>query len=1014
MIPENTVKEILAAAKVEDVAADLFELKKSGKSFYTTCPACNKEGKGKGLIITPSKGIYKCFSCDYGGKSAVNLLMEQKNLNYPEALKELADKYKILIVEEEEKKGPQKRKSKKIQTFCDRQLASSGLTKKDITATVFVDDKTDKKVEVYEAATRNQYGKIAPGDDMIIWYYDLEGKPILFKKPKTEKFEHLFRVRWQIPENHTDRNGRPIKYQSPAGSGSHLFVPEPIRRAYADGRVINRLYIQEGEKKADKACVHGIMSVGIMGIHNIGSQGHLPHDLMLIVQRCNVKEVVFLLDSDWDHLGENLKPGDRVDMRTASFYLAVRNYRDYFKAFNNHGIYLELYFGYVKENFKKDKGIDDLIVNSLSGRENDLLKDFNRAVNNIKETNGEGEFIQLHKVTALSDVQIMQLWGFENSKSFLKKHKETLLDNFPNGEVFKIGKLEWRWDGEKEEFAPAQDLTIDEQYWEEIKWEGANGKPMEKLKFDYVNIRKFLRNRGYGRIRMANGKDLFALSKGKVVRNILPSEIRDFIIDFTEEVAPKSINQMILSGGNSYLGVDRLNYMYRINPVFEQPDKHCQHLYFQDKFWKVTNKGIEEKPLSQLNNSIWDDKIIDFNAKRTGPLLKAEMFTEEMLKKLPADQQDANRHYVGQFNIEFTQSGNSCHFLQFLNNTSEFAWRKMLDPKTRKKLQDKRDLDEKFETNMHLVSKLTALGYLLHDYHNKSVAKMVIAMDGKLSEVGQSNGRSGKSLGGVFIGKIIPQIYIAGKQKNLTEDPFLMEGVTEKTKNVFIDDVRTNIDIEFFYPHLTGQFTVRGLGQAKFNLPEDEKPKIFLATNHGINDKGGSFRDRIFMIAFSDFYNEKHKPINDFGINFFDDWDEHQYNLAYNMAALCLELFFKHGLVEAPLRRLQLRNLRQEMGDVFLEWADTYYAKPNNLGARLIRKDIDDDYIIAVPTAKKYHTAHNFKKKLKAYASYRDYVLNPELYDEEGNPKKYDKKGNAIEHDKSGGVEYITISPKED
>ena len=43
-------------------------------------------------------------------------------------------------VEEEEKKGPQRRKSKKIETFCDRQLKSSGLTKKDITATVFVDD----------------------------------------------------------------------------------------------------------------------------------------------------------------------------------------------------------------------------------------------------------------------------------------------------------------------------------------------------------------------------------------------------------------------------------------------------------------------------------------------------------------------------------------------------------------------------------------------------------------------------------------------------------------------------------------------------------------------------------------------------------------------------------------------------------------------------------------------------------------------------------------------------------
>ncbi len=1012
MIPENTVKEILAAAKIEDIAEDLFTLKKSGKSFYTTCPNCGKTGKGKGLIITPSKQIYKCFSCDYSGKSPVNLLMEQKNFTYPEALEYLADKYSILIPKAQLARGPQKSKSKKNKkTFCDKQLEGSGLTKQDITARVFVDDDTEKLVETFQSGTRNQYGKIAPGDDMIIWYYDLEGKPIQFKKPKTSRFEHLFRVRWQIPENHTDRNGRPIKYQSPAGSGSHLYIPQTIRQAYKDMRVIRRLYIQEGEKKAEKACLHGIPSVGIMGIHNIASQGHLPNDLQMLVQACKVEEVVFVMDSDWDQLSENLKPGDRVDMRTASFFKAVRNFRDYFKAFSNHGIYLELYFAAVKHNTNKDKGIDDLLVNTLKGRENDLMKDFNEAVNNIREKNGEGKYIEIHKITTLTDIQIMQLWEFDNTKNFLKKHKETLLTYFPNGEVFKIGKLEWRWNEEKKDFEPAQPLTPDEQYWEEIVWEDARGNQKKKLQFDYVNLKKFLRNRGFGRLKMANGKYLFAQSKNKVIRNLEAGEIKDFVVEFTEEVASKDVQNMILRGGRMYLGPDSLSNMYKTEPVFEKPQPDSQQLYFQDKFWKITEKEIEEKPLNQLTNSIWDDKIIRFNAEKAKePLLKVEMFTEADLEDLPKEKKKNYKHFVGQFDITFTETGERCHFLQFLHNTSEFAWRKIIDPKTRQKLDDTRTIDEKFETNQHLMSKLTAMGYLLHDYHNNSMAKAVICMDGKMSEVGQSNGRTGKSILGTYIGKMVPQVYIGSKQKKLTEDPFLFEGVSEKTKSVFFDDVRANIDIEFFYPHITGLFSVRPLGEKKFTLPEDQKPKLIFTTNHGVNDNGGSLRDRIFMLAFSDFYSEHHKPIDDFGVNFFQEWDNEQWNLAYNLAATSLQLYLKYGLVKAPLHRLELRNLRQEMGEAFLEWADEYYSNLSNINSRIPRHEIVEDFLNRVPTAKRYYTPNNFKKKLKAYARFRGYRFNPDLYDKDGNPKKHDNRGRAIEYDKKGGVEYITIA----
>ena len=63
------------------------------------CPFHNE--KTPSFTVSPSKGIFKCFGCGKGG-NAVNFIMEHENLNYPEALKWLARKYNIDVVEEEE------------------------------------------------------------------------------------------------------------------------------------------------------------------------------------------------------------------------------------------------------------------------------------------------------------------------------------------------------------------------------------------------------------------------------------------------------------------------------------------------------------------------------------------------------------------------------------------------------------------------------------------------------------------------------------------------------------------------------------------------------------------------------------------------------------------------------------------------------------------------------------------------------------------------------------------------
>ncbi len=74
------------------------------------CPFHNE--KTPSFTVSPAKGIFKCFGCGKGGNS-VNFIMEHENLTYPEALKWLAKKYNIDVVEEEETEEQKQQKDER-------------------------------------------------------------------------------------------------------------------------------------------------------------------------------------------------------------------------------------------------------------------------------------------------------------------------------------------------------------------------------------------------------------------------------------------------------------------------------------------------------------------------------------------------------------------------------------------------------------------------------------------------------------------------------------------------------------------------------------------------------------------------------------------------------------------------------------------------------------------------------------------------------------------------------------
>ncbi|MBQ5778414.1 MAG: DNA primase [Paludibacteraceae bacterium] len=96
MIDQSTIDRILAVAQIEEVVADYVSLTKRGANYMGLCPFHSE--KTPSFVVSPSKGICKCFGCGKGG-NAVNFIMQIEQLSYFEALRFLAKRYNITIEE---------------------------------------------------------------------------------------------------------------------------------------------------------------------------------------------------------------------------------------------------------------------------------------------------------------------------------------------------------------------------------------------------------------------------------------------------------------------------------------------------------------------------------------------------------------------------------------------------------------------------------------------------------------------------------------------------------------------------------------------------------------------------------------------------------------------------------------------------------------------------------------------------------------------------------------------------
>lgn len=91
-IPEEVIERIKQENDIVDVISETVRLKRSGRNYMGLCPFHGE--KSPSFSVSQDKQIYKCFGCGEAG-NVLTFVMKQKNLNFIESCKLLAERANI-------------------------------------------------------------------------------------------------------------------------------------------------------------------------------------------------------------------------------------------------------------------------------------------------------------------------------------------------------------------------------------------------------------------------------------------------------------------------------------------------------------------------------------------------------------------------------------------------------------------------------------------------------------------------------------------------------------------------------------------------------------------------------------------------------------------------------------------------------------------------------------------------------------------------------------------------------
>ncbi|WP_285960166.1 DNA primase [Pseudomonas tohonis] len=102
LIPQGFIDDLLNRTDIVEVVSSRIQLKKTGKNYSARCPFHNE--KTPSFSVSPDKQFYYCFGCGAGG-NALGFVMDHDNLDFPQAVEELAKRAGMDVPREESGRG---------------------------------------------------------------------------------------------------------------------------------------------------------------------------------------------------------------------------------------------------------------------------------------------------------------------------------------------------------------------------------------------------------------------------------------------------------------------------------------------------------------------------------------------------------------------------------------------------------------------------------------------------------------------------------------------------------------------------------------------------------------------------------------------------------------------------------------------------------------------------------------------------------------------------------------------
>jgi DNA primase len=308
---DDTRERVRNANDIVDVIGSYLPLKRAGANFVALCPF-HKE-KSPSFNVNPHRQIFHCFGCHKGG-DVFKFVMEYDSVDFPEALRRLADRAKIPLEHEKGSGGEQTRHLKERLLQMHDQIAQRWQNALANEASgQIARDYLEKRGVSAEAIKLFRLG-YAPDlwDDTVNWAkskdYDLplvEKGGLILKREQADGYYDRFRGRLMFPI--CDEQGRVIAFSGRILSGDQKtakYVNSPETPIFIKSKVF---YGLDKSKRAILDAGHAIICEGQLdmiacftaGVENIvAPQGTaFTADHARIIKRF-VDEVVLCFDSD--------------------------------------------------------------------------------------------------------------------------------------------------------------------------------------------------------------------------------------------------------------------------------------------------------------------------------------------------------------------------------------------------------------------------------------------------------------------------------------------------------------------------------------------------------------------------------------------------------------------------------------------------------------------------------------------------------------------------------------------